>query len=271
MYQKFAKSTLLFFIELLTAISVIACRVPIFYFGVAPQALLILYTYSIFVNALFKSMAVNELFKLFAPLSSKITARRVNIMHVMLFVSNSACLGGILGYHIVFSFPTQDHPIARWFRFGSVINTYILAIFTGAVHIIMAILLRNHSRKSKKKLPDQKERERKLFWWLTAMLCLYVVSFALYISGVIVDGPARSNRNRVYQSLAQIYLCGNVVKGVMNPNLFNAIVNVRFPTSNSASKPVRLSNPTNNDDATSKFHSPNFDRPSIATARMSGS
>jgi hypothetical protein len=213
-------------------------------------------------------MAVNELFKLFAPLSSKITNARVNMMHVFLVITNTACLGGILGYHVVFSFPTQDHPVARWFRFGSVVNTYVLAIFTGSIHTIMAILLRNNSRKSKKKLADQKQRERKLYLWLGFMIFWYVLSFFLYVSGVIVDGPARTNRNRVYQSLAQLYLCSNIIKGVMNPQLFNAIVNVRFPASNSAGKHVKLNSPAKVDDMMSQLHSPRIEGSSLATARM---
>jgi magnesium-transporting ATPase (P-type) len=228
LYKKSSKPKTLFFFQQIDASLILVMRILIFYLGITMKPALIVYTYLIFVESTLRCLSLNEIMKLFAPISTWITRERVNGMHLLLLLMQLSTLGGILTYHIFFSYPTQDNSFARWFRIGSVMNTIIQIIFMSFCYLTMGTLMKRHSRAAKSKVLDQERRERRLLKWLLVIVTVYVSSFGFYFSGVLVDGPPGSNRNKAYQSLAQMHLNVALWNSVVNPFLFDAIVNVRF-------------------------------------------
>jgi hypothetical protein len=228
LYRKYSKPKTLFYFQQIDACLILIMRLLIFYFQITRQSALIVYTYLIFCESTLRCLSLNEIMKLFAPISTWITRERVNRMHVLLLLMQISTMGGILTYHILFSYPTEDNFFARWFRIGSVMNTVLQIIFMSSCYLTMGTLMRKHSRAAKSKLQDQETREKRLLKWLLIIVLVYISSFSFYFSAVLVDGPLGSNRNKAYQSLAQMHLCVALWNSVVNPFLFDAIVNVRF-------------------------------------------
>jgi hypothetical protein len=210
----------------------LSARAAVFYGTNVSKSVLILYTYSLFFEALMRMSAITELLRQFIPLSRYLTDLRINILHVCCVVFHFATLGGVLWYHITFSYPTEDLPIARWFRFGSFISSCMQSFYTIAGYVWQATMIYRHTEHTKKKVIDYPKKKRNVLMILMIILFFPIASFLHFTIALQVNDSPGTPGFLLYHYLMQLNLSFSLAVTILTPILFQAIVALKFERRN---------------------------------------
>jgi hypothetical protein len=187
-----------------------------------------IYIIVLFSSGIARVVSVTEMLKLFSPICPLLSHFNVNCLHVFHLIVHFTTGIPLFFLNTGFQSSTEATLIAQWFRYGSAINIFYVCCIAVAelsmMHFLMVRFIRNSPRSTKQYQERHKDCIR-LFIILNVIYSFVVVLFAL---AVIIDGPAGSNANKLYQTLASIMFSTSLIAAILSPIVFDKIVALKF-------------------------------------------
>jgi hypothetical protein len=156
-------------------------------------------------------------------------------LHICLILESMRCTGllqsAILLFlvdFIVFDYPTQDHPIARWFRIGSFLTTVFQIGVSITVFISQVYLIQKTDTVSKSTVSDFQKKRKTVLKVLGTIISLRVWTIILFWGCLVVNDNPPAPGFFMYQSLIQMILSNFLILVTLMPILLNSIIALKF-------------------------------------------